>query len=126
MAMSNFLVIEDSEADQFLFRDVVEEYVPGILILEARDGQEAVEMLDKMAELPQVIFLDINMPRMNGFEFLNVYDEKLYQNSVAVVMLTSSDQQKDIDKSRKYKSVKHYMEKPISTDFLDVLSREFN
>jgi len=59
-------------------------------VLQAYDGQEALEVLKDLDTQPDVIFLDINMPRMNGHEFLEEYS-KWDKCSVVIIMLTSSD-----------------------------------
>jgi len=63
----------------------------------ARDGVEALELLGKLAR-PFLIITDINMPRMNGIEFLrNVRASKEYHDSIVFVLTTSNDEQDKID-----------------------------
>lgn len=115
------MIVDDSESDQYLTQVVLEEY-NNIHILQAYDGEEALQMLAELRQQPDVIFLDINMPRMNGFEFLEEYCKGSdYANIVA--MLTSSDQEIDQERAMRYKCVKAYFTKPIDVDDLKSLEK---
>ena len=115
--MHSVMIIDDSEADQFLAKYAIEEFDPDINVLQAYDGQEALEVLKDLDTQPDVIFLDINMPRMNGHEFLEEYS-KWDNCSVVIIMLTSSDQEIDKEKSTAYASVVAYFTKPLDIDSL--------
>lgn len=112
MSMRSVMVIDDSDADQYLAKKSIAKYDSGIEVLKAYDGQEALDILGKLPTQPEVIFLDINMPRMNGHEFLAEY-EKWENRSPVIVMLTSSDQKEDKERSMAYKCVKEYFTKPL-------------
>jgi len=112
--MKSVLIVDDSEADQYLAKATISQFSPNIEILQAYDGQEALDILSDLDEQPAVIFLDINMPRMNGHEFLHEYGQWENQTTV-IVMLTSSEQEADKTKSRAYKCVKKYFTKPLDT-----------
>ena len=116
--MNSVMIIDDSEADQFLARCIIEKSKPDIEILQAYDGQEALEILGTLTQQPDVIFLDINMPRMNGHEFLAQYD-KWEEQSMIVIMLTSSSQEQDKERSMAYKCVKDYYTKPLDFSRLE-------
>jgi CheY-like chemotaxis protein len=98
----------------------------------AESGPAALSLLNKIhstndqlasRDLSTLIFLDLNMPVMNGWEFLEVF-EKDYQhlrNQVKIVILTSSIDTADIIKSRQYKIVSDYISKPITAEVLNKL-----
>ena len=78
--------------------------------------EEALEALQYSEDMPDTIFLDINMPNMNGWDFLdNLQNMGVKLN---VFMLTSSIDPSDIEKSRKYPLVKGYLTKPITHKIL--------
>lgn len=116
------LVVEDSEPDQFLCKVMLERFNPEINVMQAYDGQEALDFLAEAGEKqPDLIFLDINMPGMDGYEFLEKYCGK-QDNIVSakkkadIVMLTSSSFAGDKEKSLSYDCVKDYLMKPFTVD----------
>ena len=96
-----------------------------IELLAAFDGQQALDLLVSLDAPPEVIFLDINMPLMDGHEFLSEYS-KNSSNSSVVVMLTSSDQTVDIEKCMKYAVVLDYINKPLQVEHLVTLDAKLN
>ena len=118
--MATIMIIDDSEADQFLAANAIEQALPNVNVIQAYDGREALDKLTSMTEKPVIIFLDINMPVMNGHEFLEEYD-KLKPESSVVVMLTSSSADRDLEISRHFKCVRQYLAKPLeATDLVDL------
>lgn len=117
MQLNKVLIIDDSEADQFLASSTIKKFDPNIEIFTAYDGEEALELLDQMSEQPDAIFLDINMPVMDGHEFLKAYSQK-NTHAAVVIMLTSSDQTKDTESASAYDFVKKYLTKPLTVDHM--------
>jgi len=115
--MSAIMIVDDNEADQFLTQAIIEKFDPSIEVLQAYDGEEALQILEDMKTPPSVIILDINMPRMNGFEFLEVYCKKEKQARV-ITMLTSSAQHQDKEKAKAYRCVHNYLVKPLKMEDL--------
>lgn len=113
--MRKILVIEDSEADQFYNQSVIESIYEDIELYQAYDGEEALEILNSGVE-PDIILLDINMPRMNGHEFLDTYYRDTGKDIPVVIMLTSSDQERDKQKTSHFKCVQDYFLKPLTED----------
>jgi CheY-like chemotaxis protein len=123
MEVSCVLVVDDSESDQFISKLTIESYDPNIVVLSAYDGEEALEMLASEECKPDLILLDINMPRMNGHEFLEQYNKKIDQQAV-VMMLTSSEQEVDRERSIAYPCVKTYLVKPLDESQLGAIFNE--
>jgi CheY-like chemotaxis protein len=88
----NLMVIDDDEDDREIVSSILTEAYPAISLTAATNGQEALQQLRKSALLPDIIFLDVNMPVMNGRQFMQVVktDEKL-QAIPIIVLSTSSD-----------------------------------
>jgi CheY-like chemotaxis protein len=88
------LLVEDNAGDVRLFRDVVDDCGLPVLLRVARDGQEALEMLGVPSLKPDLIILDLNMPRVSGLAFL----QRFRNNDVPVVIFSSSS---NVDEIRK-------------------------
>ena len=117
------MLIDDAEIDQRLYRRILEK---SGLVQVVNCFTYADDALDYLLENPElevsVIFLDINMPRMNGFEFLETYQAKT-QKTPVIIMLTSSDQAADREKCTSYSMVAGYETKPVSVQILEQLER---
>lgn len=122
MNISAVMIVDDSESDHYLIQLVLEEYDEKIEILQAYDGEEALQMLDTMERQPDVIFLDITMPGMNGFEFLESYSKREGQAS-AIGMLSSSDREGDRVRAIQYECVKAYFTKPVEITDLEFIEK---
>ncbi|MCT4583429.1 MAG: response regulator [Peptostreptococcaceae bacterium] len=115
------MLIEDDYVDALTikraFRDIK---VENELII-AEDGEKALEMLKTMEEYPQVIILDLNMPKLSGVEFLKIIKKDDDLSIIPVVIMTTSKE--DEDKLNCYKNgISGYIEKPIDyNEFLEIL-----
>ncbi|QAX30137.1 response regulator [Leisingera sp. NJS204] len=114
----NILLVEDNDLDALILERTLKKLSPAAQIVRACDGLEALEILttDKLQDVPHPFFilLDINMPRMNGHEFLDALRAKEDISSNIVFMFTTSENPKDI--SRAYaRNVSGYIVKPISS-----------
>lgn len=105
-------------------------------ILSASDGKEALDLFrnrDLSYEQfpdqfpPTLLLLDINMPRMNGFELLDAYSrlDRKAEDSVVIVMLSSSQYPSDIERANQYELVKGYLSKPFTLAHADKLADDF-
>jgi len=83
-------LIDDDEDDREIFRDAIRICNSQIEVLFARDGVEALELLRSSWVRPEIIFLDYNMPRMNGVECLKQLKASQDLNEIPVVMYTTS------------------------------------
>lgn len=105
------MVVDDCDVAQMIAAVEIEQADPTIAIVEAYDGQEALDKLKAMPFQPDLIFLDINMPRMNGHEFLEAYQSVCPQSRVA--MMSSSGLDEDKRRAAQHACVKHYFTKPF-------------
>jgi CheY-like chemotaxis protein len=114
----NILLIEDDEIDAMNVKKSLQELNIANQIEHAMDGEEAVEMINENGlAKPMIIFLDLNMPRMNGHEFLEWLRNEAPNKyrSVPVVVLTTSKDAVDIDKAY-ISMVSGYIVKPVSPE----------
>lgn len=119
--MEKVLIVEDSDADQFYSKRMIGMYDEKIEVVQAYNGKEALDMLRVMLRKPDVIFLDINMPIMNGLEFLDSYYAAETEHS-PVIILSSSDNFKDKEKVFQYGCVKKYVLKSLDRDDLAMIA----
>lgn len=119
------MVIDDTPEDLYITSYVIEKTNYSREILKFDIATEALEYLNNninnTALLPQAIFVDIFMPIMNGFEFLDEYDNlpESFKSNCAVYVISSSFDERDINRARNNKNVKAYIEKPLRKDFLE-------
>ena len=81
-------------------------------ITEANDGQEALNILQKKTDLPDIILLDLNMPKINGIEFLNILKADDVLKYIPTIILTTSNNQKDLLECYKI-GIAGYILKPL-------------
>ncbi|QCK14258.1 response regulator [Mangrovivirga cuniculi] len=126
------MLIDDNEIDNLINQKMIEAANITEHIYVHTGAKSAIEFLrniEKLGDnigkvLPEVIFLDIDMPLMDGFQFLDEF-EKLSEDTKGqckIVMLTSSINPQDVNKSQKYSYVKKYINKPLSQENLETLS----
>ena len=121
MKIQSILVVDDDENDHFICEYTIRKFDPSIRVLKAFDGSDALDIL-RHEETPDAIILDINMPVMNGFEFLDRYAEEFEVHAPVVAMLTSSHLGKDRERAMQYSFVKSYFEKPLQSDHLRLMT----
>ncbi|HZY79432.1 MAG TPA: response regulator [Cyclobacteriaceae bacterium] len=93
-----FLLADDDVDDKTLFCEALSEIDPGIVCHTAADGKEALEILsEKQVRRPNIIFLDINMPVMDGWQCLGKLKEDANHRNIPVIMYSTSSYQRDID-----------------------------
>lgn len=112
-------VIDDNDVYQFVMKNSISKLNPNIKILAYLNGEEGIESLKEMIEnkqpLPDVILLDINMPVMDGWEFMNEFIKikpKL-PRVMPIYLTTSSLDASDIDKAKSYEDITGFLSKPI-------------
>lgn len=99
----SILLVEDDEDDVFLFRDTLLEINPHSKLLNAINGLEAIKELNLMKpDKPQFIFTDLNMPLMNGWEFLKEIKQVKSFKDIPVFILSTSTESKDRSQSIVY------------------------
>ncbi|NNE55965.1 MAG: response regulator [Flavobacteriales bacterium] len=128
------LLIDDDEPTNFINRFVIEKSELDVMVhalTEAKDGLKYLQGEDPFADreafpTPGIIFLDINMPGMNGWEFLEEYNKlKSDQRAkVVVTMLTTSLNPDDEDKARSLGIVAEFCKKPLTVEAVHALAEK--
>ncbi|AXT54427.1 response regulator [Aquimarina sp. AD1] len=126
------LLIDDDKATNFFNQRVVTKHNSFDNVNTVQSGKAALEYLSKVenkeAVKPDLIFLDINMPAMNGWEFLVEFAKlnKITTDGIKVILLSTSSNPDDVNESIKNHSVDDFINKPLSLDLLDnVIEKHF-
>ncbi|OIQ36011.1 MAG: hypothetical protein BM555_03560 [Crocinitomix sp. MedPE-SWsnd] len=129
----NILLIDDDQTNNFLVKHMLNKINAVVNIHIALNGQEGLYKIDEFSKagiVLDLIFLDINMPVMNGFEFLDEY-QKLPEechSKTTIMMISSSVHPDDIKKINSYECVDEFVEKPLTVQIIEELieKAEFN
>ncbi len=114
-------LVDDDPIQNMLTSKLISSVDEGIKFKVYQNGEEAMQAI-KSNELPDIILLDINMPIMDGWEFLEAYSSEKYQ--AKVFMLTSSTMNEDRSKARDFECVKGYYTKPIKIEDIKEVLRK--
>lgn len=108
------MLVDDKDISNFIMRKFIEIRRPDANIKEFTDPQKALDSIDNI--VPDIIFLDLNMPVMNGWQFLDEMRNASFSHKVAI--LTSSTSNDDFEKSKEYGNVINFYVKPLNPDEL--------
>lgn len=120
------MIVDDNELDSFVLKNVLSANgFTGEAIL-MPDGRSALDYLkaNTSEKLPRIIFLDIMMPLMDGFEFLEHF-EKLPQevrDKCRIILISTSESFKDLNRANKNRFVYRFLNKPITEAMLNAIS----
>lgn len=129
------LLIDDDEPTNFLNKLILKEMNCAEKIEVAQSGPEAIKFLNtiwsnkeyKDQVIPDIVFLDINMPAMDGWEFVNALEtfNSDRKNKHITIMLTTSLNPDDEKKSRTVKQINEYRRKPLSREMMEEILDEY-
>tara|TARA_R110002110_G_scaffold415807_1_gene656447 strand:- start:61994 stop:62452 length:459 start_codon:yes stop_codon:yes gene_type:complete len=122
----NILLVEDDDIDRECVVRLFEKHKIIDRLLFAHDGCDAILKLSKYQaknkeRFPGLIMLDINMPKINGFDFLKYCRENDNLRHIPIVILTTSDRKKDIEQAKQF-AVLDYIVKPLEEKHLSLAS----
>lgn len=126
--LEKVLCVDDDPITLMLCKKVILKANLSSEIDSAVNGEDALAYFDRLishpGNYPQLIFLDLNMPVMNGWEFLDIFSKNQYVQHFAntkVIVLSSTIDPDDIDKSKEYPMVVEFLSKPITTEIIELL-----
>ena len=121
--IKNVILAEDDEEDVHLFNTILSELNQDILVTVAADGILLMTFLKQAITLPEMIFLDLNMPHKNGFECLSEIKSNERWNSIKIVILSTSSPPQQIENAYKG-GADLYLAKPVSyTQFKKMMEK---
>ncbi|WP_297516051.1 response regulator [Flavobacterium sp.] len=128
------LCVDDDPITLMLCKKVIQKSEFSETIEIGHNGEDALKYLDSFiqdsvisnGDLPELLFLDLNMPVMGGWEFLDIITERRYNEifpQLKVIVLSSTIDPKDIEKSKSYPMVLNFLSKPITREMLEDLKQ---
>ncbi|WP_339839539.1 response regulator [uncultured Maribacter sp.] len=127
--LNSILLIDDDPATNFVHRFAIKKTKLTENVTVVANGKEALEYLQSNDSIPKpnIIFLDINMPIMNGWQFLEEY-ERLNANTqgdIVLIMLTTSLNPDDLHKANTFSTINGYRNKPLTTKMIEEIVEEY-
>jgi len=127
------MLVDDDDDDNFYHERVIMKNDFANIVIAKQTGMEALDYLkskkDNSNTHPDLIFLDINMPRMNGWEFLEEYNklDKQFQSHAIMIMLTTSANPDDKMKAKLLDNISDFKTKPLTKEMLEeIIEKYFN
>lgn len=124
----SILIVDDDEDDKDLFLEALKNVDSSIVCMSAANGEEALRLLQNLEHsMPNLIFLDMNMPRMDGKECLIAIKKMENLQHIPVIIYTTTSRNEDMEEMKK-KGAVHFLTKPtefdkISSEIKYVLNR---
>jgi CheY-like chemotaxis protein len=127
-AHSLVILVDDSAIDNFVNKKIINRYGFAENVIAFNKSREALAYLVNLSaneneELPSIVFLDLEMPEIDGYEFLDAFDllgDRIKTN-IQIVILTSSINPADVERCSKYEPVLTFLHKPLVKHNLDEL-----
>ena len=124
--MNTLAIVDDDEIAQILIKEMVEKHQLANEIILFSDVETAIDYLGKITDennIPDVLFLDINLPGLDGWDFLVEYEgiKPHLSKSMIIYMLSSSISNSDMVRAESNSNVKGYISKPLTLDKLQNL-----
>lgn len=120
----HLLLVDDDEDDREFFLQVMEEVLPDVTCETAANGKIALDKLNTTHQRPDLIFLDLNMPLMNGRQFLREIRNYKHLTEIPVVILSTSSDAQTISETIAL-GAKHFITKPDLLHGWDIALRGF-
>lgn len=128
---SKILLVEDNYGDVVLVQEALEYIDRKVMLNVVRDGWEAVHYLNKKgiyqnAVLPNIIFLDLNLPKKNGKEVLKEIKSDSKLKEIPVVILTTSQSEEDINEAYHLEANAYIIKNPVFDEFVYAIKSAVN
>ncbi|WP_062057600.1 response regulator [Aquimarina longa] len=125
--IKTFLLVDDNNSTNFFNKTIIQKTESVEEVLIAKNGAEAIEYI-RSGVIPEVIFLDINMPVMNGWEFLDTYRKlnNTSEKTIIILMIGTELAEEDIEKARNMVEIKEFRDKMLTKEIVcDIISTYF-
>ena len=117
------MLVDENSMDNFIHKRLIESAGFAGEVITFESSKEGLQFLTAGKNLPQIIFLDIHMPGMNGFEFLEAMMDlpETVKHHCRVIMLSTSESFKDLNKANKSPFVRKFLNKPLTIEVLSAI-----
>jgi len=124
LPINKILLVDDDATANYLSKELLESLHAANEIETAENCLRALELI-KQSDCADIIFLDIKMPGIDGFDFLERLKRLSIEKKIKVVMLTSSVRPEDKLRAFSYKAVIDYLEKPLTPDKVQMIATTY-
>ncbi|TAG56816.1 MAG: response regulator [Cytophagales bacterium] len=131
--IQNIMIIDDDPVNNIIARHTIRHFDSNIVIDDYSDPERALKFLEdqsknRVQKLPDIIFLDLNMPLVDGWTFLEAYKNLLpfFNKDIEMYLLTSSCSQKDMQRAKTFPVISNYIYKPLNINTLEKIRKEFS
>ncbi len=121
------MIIDDDEPTNFISSLVLEEVNCAEQVLVFENAEKALNHIRRnliagnLSQVPQLIFLDINMPRMNGWEFMEAFSQLVAEQQPVIIMLTTSQNPEDKLRAQQISAIASFETKPITPELVHTI-----
>ena len=125
------MLIDDDKSDNFFHEREINKANLSVVVITLESAFETLDYLKSMKEKkkiqPALIFLDINMPKMDGWEFLMEFSQldKTIQSEVMIMILTTSDNITDKFRAKAWNFVSGYLTKPLTKEIIEDINQTY-
>lgn len=127
--IKKILCVDDDPITLMLYKMVIAKASLSETVIAAKNGQEALEYYDNLKSesddnFPELVFLDLNMPVMGGWEFLDNFIEtryNMFNTKTKIIVLSSTIDPQDIEKVKNYPIIIDFISKPVTKEMLEKL-----
>ncbi|MGO4918841.1 response regulator [Maribacter spongiicola] len=126
--LNTILLVDDDDASNFLHSIFINKLDMDVNINSALNGQEAIDFIlgkgQENLELPCMVMLDLRMPVMDGWQFMNAYEElvpKKLKEQITIVLVTISDNKEDKERAIANEYIADFAQKPLSDETFKAL-----
>jgi len=116
-------IVDDDRIYQLLMKKMIKSLDATISVKTFYDGEEAYNFYKSKPVCCEILLLDINMPKMDGWEFLEKLNDEDFKNS-KIYLATSSIASSDREKAKNYKKIKEYLIKPITKKKISEITQD--
>lgn len=117
----NILIVDDDSIVQFIHQKLIQKVLPEFPIHSFLNSSEAMDYLlnNDINSNTYLVFLDINLIPLNAWSWIELLQKNKFSEKVEIVMVTSSVDPEDLEKSKKYPEIKAFISKPLKTEDIE-------